>query len=402
MSAVSPVVSARREWFVHRLYALGAICILLAIGGLTVVSFRGDLTDRVSVTVTAPRAGLAMSPGALVTRHGVAVGRVTDVSTSPAGAVIRIALSADAARDVPVATTVDIASPTVFGAKAVALTDPADATTVRRGLTDGAFIAATSVSVETDTVFESLTRVLRAVDPAKLNAILGAVAGALRGNGERLGAAIDDTDTVLRSVNARLPALNRVIRSGATTAQIYAGSADDLLTALRGLTTTARTVTEKQADLDAVLMSTIGLGDSGNKVLSPNSGALVSAVQMLRPTAELLAQYSPEFSCFLQGADRARGMAEKVSGGNGSTMLLNSTVLLGVSPYTYPRNLPKVAASGGPRCGALPRVTAADVPTPYVVADTGANPYADRATSPRIVPGSILQLLLGTDWAGSR
>ncbi|WP_052688915.1 MCE family protein [Williamsia herbipolensis] len=388
------------DTLITRACALAAACLLVAVGYVTVASFRGDLADTVTVSVHTPRAGLAMSPGSLVTRHGVAVGRVTSVADTGDGAVVRIAVAADAARSVPVDTGVDISSPTVFGAKAVALTDPP--VTRARGLTRGQTIDADSVSVEVDTVFESLTRVLGAVEPAKLNSVLGALAGALRGNGARLGAAIDDTDAVVRSVNARLPALNRDLRSGATTAEIYAGSADDLMASLRNLTPTARTLDERSGDLDAVLMSAIGLGDSGNRVLSPNSGALVSAIQLLQPTAELLARYSPEFSCFLKGADLASENAEKVSGGNGSTMLLNSTIVLGAAPYTYPGNLPKVSAGGGPRCGALPRLGAGDIPAPYVVADTGANPYADRPTSPRLVNGPILQLLLGSDWAGRR
>ncbi len=76
-------------------------------------------------------------------------------------------------------------------------------------------------------------------------------------------------------------------------------------------------------------------------------------------------------------------------------MMLKSTFLLGTDPYEYPRNLPVVEATGGPRCGPLPIVTVDETPAPYVVANTGANPFEAGNTSPVFVPDSLFELLTG-------
>ena len=134
------------------------------------------------------------------------------------------------------------------------------------------------------------------------------------------------------------------------------------------------------------------MGEAGRRVAEPNIGKIVDVLDLLRPTASLLEEYSPVLPCFFQGADRARQLAEPASGGNGATMMLSSTLLLGVDPYEYPRNLPVVEATGGPRCGALPIVAPEETPAPYLVTDTGANPFEAGNLSPVFVPESLFEL----------
>ena len=49
-----------------------------------------------------------------------------------------------------------------------------------------------NVSTEVNTVFENLVGVLDQIDPAKLNAVLSALAEGVRGQGERIGQATTD------------------------------------------------------------------------------------------------------------------------------------------------------------------------------------------------------------------
>lgn len=378
---------------IHRLWALATVA-ALAVGAWAVAgAFRGDFEDTVSVHVTADRAGLALSPDAMVTRHGVRVGEVSSIDLVGHRAEIVLALTPEAAAHIPSNSAVHIRSSTVFGGKTVTMIDPS--TPAATTIADGARIDADAVSVEINTVFESLTGLLSAVEPDKLNEVLGALAHALRGQGAALGVGLDDLDTVLGTLTARLPEIEDIVKSGAATARIYAGAANDLLASLRHLTVTAATITDKTPVLDDLLASVLGLADRGDAVLAPNSDKIVKAVVLLTPTAALLDEYSPMLTCFIQGVDVARTEAEKVSGGNGATMLLNSTILMGTTPYSYPKNLPKVAATGGPRCGELPRVKLSQTPTPYLVADTGANPFAGSTGGPALVPQSILQFMLG-------
>lgn len=338
-----------------------------------------------------------MDPGALVKMNGVEVGRVASVRTTPAGAVVELRLTPDAAASVPSDVRADIASTTVFGAKFVTLSAPKGP--VHTAISDGANIAADSVTVETNTVFESLTAVLGAVEPQKLNSTLGSLSTALRGQGATLGGAIDDSSAVLAALEPRVGAVQNDIVSGADTAEIYAGAAPDLLSTLDNVTTTSHTIVSQQNVLTELLAGLDGMGAEGSVVLGDNEQGIDSALTLLRPTASLLSNYAPGLTCFLQGADVARELAEPVTGGNGRSMLLNSTFLLGTEPYSYEDNLPKVNASGGPRCGALPRLTLGDVPAPYVVADTGGqdfgaqDPDGGATRAPAIAPQSIFEFL---------
>lgn len=383
---------------INRIWALAAI-IAVVVGGWAVVgAYRGDFQDNVTLYVQADRAGLALDPGAKVTRHGVRIGSVDEVAVRRGGAQITVVVDRAAARLIPANTGIEISSATVFGGKNVDVVDPPDPST--RTVADGATIGAGSVSVEINTVFATLTDLLSAVEPEKLNEILGTLGGALQGQGGKLGTSIDHLEEVLGTVNPRLDALGEVFDSAAATAKVYDDAGNDLLAVLRQLTTTATTVTDKAGDIDDLLAGTIGLASKGDEVLEPNSDRLVEAIVLLEPTAALLKKYSPMLSCFIKGVDVARTEAEKVSGGNGATMLLNSTILLGTTPYSYPADLPKVAATGGPRCGELPRVELSQVPTPYLVADTGANPFAHSTGGPQLVPQSILEFMLGGTGSG--
>ena len=374
--------------------AVAAVLVVTA-GLLALVyqSYRGGFTPGITVTVETDRAGLVLDRGALVKHHGVQVGTVTAVHPSPTGAVVELSLFPDDAARIPADVGADIRATTVFGAKFVSLTDPAEP--IGEYLREGSILRATNVTVETNTVFESLTSVLHAVDPAELNQTLGAAATALRGRGADLGTALDDTDLVLAEVNPRIDALGDDLAATRSVTATYADAAPALLDALGNFTVTARTIADRGDALDAVLLSVIGLADTGVGVLEPNGPAIVGVLDLLRPTASVLEEYSPVLTCFFLGADQARLLAEPASGGNGSSMMLNSSLLLGSDPYEYPRNLPVVAATGGPRCGALPLVTPAESPAPYVVANTGANPFEAGNTSPVFVPGSFLELLQG-------
>ena len=54
-----------------------------------------------------------------------------------------------------------------------------------------------NVSTEINTVFENVVDLLNMIDPLKLNAVLTAVADAVRGQGERIGEATTDLNQVL-------------------------------------------------------------------------------------------------------------------------------------------------------------------------------------------------------------
>ena len=83
----------------------------------------------------------------------------------------------------------------------------------RARLSAGAVLHSKNVSTEINTVFENVVDLLNMIDPLKLNAVLTAVADAVRGQGERIGKATTDLNQVLQALNARSETIRQDWRS---------------------------------------------------------------------------------------------------------------------------------------------------------------------------------------------
>ena len=267
---------------------------------------------------------------------------------------------------IPANVSADIASSTVFGSKFVELVPPKNPSA--ESAKAGQVVEGDHVTVELNTVFEQLVSVLSKVDPAKLNETVGAITKALNGRGEKFGQTLTNLNTALAKVNPSLESLNHELAVAPQVLDSYAAAAPDLLTTVREATTVSNTIVDQQDILDALLVSAIGLADTGTDVLSENKQPLEDVVHLLAPTLDLTKRYGPAITCGLQGLlPLAEGPGTEVPG----VMLLVS-FFLGRERYRYPMNLPKVAATGGPQCSGLPTVPFESRP-PYVVTDIGAN-----------------------------
>lgn len=379
-----------------RLTVLAALVSVVAVLVVVAVSFRGGWARTMDLTLHADRSGMVLEPGAMVMRHGVRIGTVASVHPDGDGARIELELDREYSSALPSDTTADITSSTLFGGKRVVLSDDDDDEEGRAStavLASGDALRAESVTTETQTVFQSLTEVMVAVQPEKAAAVTGALAQGVRGRGEELGRATVALSEFTGAVTPELGSLQRDLRAGAAAADGLAAATPDLVSALGGLRVPARTLTDQAATLDVLLPAIAGVAIEGNALLEPHEQEIADAVGYLRPTAELLEYYAPAIPCFFRGADRARQLAEPASGANGYSMVLNSTLLLGVDPYRYPDDLPVVRAGGGPRCGELPVRTPEDGNADYLVADVGMNPFDRGNTSPEFDAAPLWVLL---------
>ncbi|WP_243858695.1 MCE family protein [Mycobacterium sp. DL440] len=336
---------------------------------LVALLFRGDLSSAAPVTVISSRAGLVMNPDAKVKLRGVQVGAVKSLETLPDGrAILHLAMDPAQLRNIPANVGVDIASTTVFGAKYVQLIDPADPSS--QTMSAGQVLDAARVTVEVNTVFEQLTAVLSTIDPAKLNQTLGAIASAIDGRGQTIGQMLVDLDTYLATLEPGLPALSHDLATAPTVFNAYADAAPDLLTAAGNASRISQSIVDEQHNLDAFLVSVIGLAGIGNDVLTANRAPLTDAVRLLVPTTDLTGQYNQALYCLMGGLIQAAYIKQPQVPG----AMVNAGFVLGKERYRYPIDLPKVAATGGPQCVAgLPNVRYLSRP-PFVVADVGTNP----------------------------
>jgi phospholipid/cholesterol/gamma-HCH transport system substrate-binding protein len=348
--------------------------------------FAGTLTKSVAVTLTSDRAGLVMESGAKVKLRGVPVGRVVGVEPGSNPVRMKLELFPDQIKHIPANAQAQIRATTIFGAKYVDLIYP-DRPSAQH-ISAGAVLQSRNVSTEVNTVFENLVDVLDKIEPPKLNAVLSAMADAVRGRGDRIGEATTAANHVLGEINPRMATVQQDWRSlkGATDA--YGAAAQNILATIDAFSTTSATITGHAADLDALLLNMVGLSQAGIDLLAPNQSNLVRAVNVLAPTTDLLMKYNPEYTCLLTGAKLWLDQGGyDVAGGNGRTVILDDAFLFGDDPYRYPDNLPIVAAKGGPggkpSCGGLPD-TSKSFPVRQLITNTGWGTGLDIRPNPGI------------------
>jgi phospholipid/cholesterol/gamma-HCH transport system substrate-binding protein len=361
---------------------LVTVAVIVAVFVLAANLFRGGYTDNVPVTVISSRAGLVMNPDAKVQVRGVQVGKVASIENLPnGGAALHLAMDPSRLSAIPANALVDIASTTVFGAKSVQFVFPEHPSA--ESLRAGQVVDAQHVMVEVNTILEELTSVLAEIEPAKLNQTLGAIASALSGRGEKLGQMLTDLDSYLAQLEPSLPALSHDLETAPGVLRAYADAAPDFVSVADNSARISDTIVDQQQNLDAALVSVIGLADIGSQVLSENRQPLTDVLHLLVPTTDLTNQYNQALWCSLAAmVDLSHRPPLKEPG-----VVVMAGFLWGQERYRYPMDLPKAGATGGPQCTGLPHLPFEAVP-PYVVADTGTNPW--RRTYPGIILNSDL------------
>lgn len=360
---------------------IGAVLAGALVLVLVYAQFRGDFVPRAQLTMLSSRAGLVMDSGSKVTYNGVHIGTVGSISEvkwigKPAA---RLVLNVDPRYLdlIPANVTAKITASTVFGNKYVSLTSPKNPSPQR--ITPNDQIDATSVTTEANTLFETVTSIAEKVDPVKLNLTLSAAAEALTGLGDKFGQSLVNGNNILNAVNPQMPQVRHDIQQLATLANTYAEAAPDLIDFFKNALTTVHTLNQQQHDLDAALLAATGFGDTAGDVVERSRPYLVRGAADLLPSSELLDEYSPEILCTIRIYNDVYPKFSDAEGGNGYSMRAQSELAGPPNPWTYPDNLPRVNARGGPggKPGCWKPITAQNWPTPAQVMDTGASiaPY---------------------------
>ena len=227
-----------------------------------------------------------MEDGAKVKLRGVQVGEVTGIGaqTGAAGDVSKLSLKIypEPFKYLPSNLEAEIKSSTAFGAKYVDLIVPTDASPQR--LKPGAVVHSRNVTVEVNTVFQSLQGVVQSIDPAKLNSILSAVAESVRGKGDVIGQAITDANNVLLAVNPRMQTVRQDWQLFGQTTKAYSDAAQNIVSILDSFSTTSTTISNNAQALDTLLLSAVGFSQAGVNTIGGNQPNLVRAMNILDPT----------------------------------------------------------------------------------------------------------------------
>jgi phospholipid/cholesterol/gamma-HCH transport system substrate-binding protein len=365
----------------YKLAGLVLLIIVALVLTVTWMQFRGEFEKKIDLTLIAARSGLSMDPGSKVTFNGVPIGRVSAVNAITTGNVSKatLTLTVDPKYMDLIPKNVDarLRATTVFGNKYVSFLSPPNPSPQR--LTSKDVIDATEVTTEFNTLFETITQISEQVDPIKLNQTLTATAQALDGLGTKFGESIVNGNNILANLNPRMPQIRSDVQQFAALTDVYGDAASDLFDGLNNTVTTVRTLNQERRNLDQALMSAVGFGNTGADVVdraSPyNTRLLADSV----PTNQIFNEYSPEIFCTIRNYSDEGQKYKAIAGGNGYSIRLRAELLGAANPYTYPDNLPRVNASGGPegRPGCWQPITKDLWPAPYLVMDTGASiaPY---------------------------
>ncbi|MFV8318319.1 MCE family protein [Mycobacterium sp. 23] len=396
----------------YKLIGIAAVLVLLLVLSVVYIQFRGEFTEKAKLTMYSDRAGLVMDPGSKVTYNGVQIGRVDTIQEINRDGKPAAKFTLDIYPEflgangvVPENVDAQIKATTVFGGKYISLTTPKDdkGDIISRGhLRPNSVINASGVTTEINTLFQTLTSISEKVDPVKLNLTLSAAAQSLTGLGDRFGQSIVNGNAILDDVNPQMPQARRDIQQLAALGDVYANAAPDLIDFLNNSVPTARSINAQQKDLDQALLAAAGFGNTGADIFERGGPYLARGAADLVPTAQLLDTYSPELYCTLHNYHDIEPKAYQFLGGNGYSMNSHSQILsaLGLmlnpvslvplllsqvgglaagviggapNPYTYPENLPRVNAHGGPggAPGCWQQITRQLWPAPELVMDTG-------------------------------
>lgn len=275
--------------------------VVLALIWFSIASYQHVFSDHVTVTVTARTAGQQLNVGGDVRMNGAIVGRVSDVRAEEGGARVSLQINSDDARRIPTDTVARILPTTLFGQKFVELTS--SSTTAAGHLTDGSVIAEdlSAEAIELTDVIDNLDPVLAAIRPDKLSAALGGLADGLSGRGDDLARLIVGGGDYLAELNGQTDLFERDLALFADVAGQYADATPDFLEVLENSTVTAGTVADRSISLGGFLSALTDAAVAGTDLVSVNSARLAESARLSRPTLELLADYSPQLVCMIQG-----------------------------------------------------------------------------------------------------
>jgi phospholipid/cholesterol/gamma-HCH transport system substrate-binding protein len=371
-----PDIAAKRS---HVRIAAAILAALFAAAVVfTYLAYTAAFTSTDKVTVTSPRAGLVMDRDAKVKYRGIQIGEVKSIDYAGDQAKLTLAIDSNEMRFIPSNAVVRIASTTVFGAKSVEFVPPEQPS--GSSLRPGSQVQASSVQLEVNTLFQTLTDVLHKIDPVQLNGTLSALAEGLRGHGDDLGALLTGLNYYLQQLNPKLPTLQQDFQKTAVVGNIYGDAGPDLTRILDNVPAISNTIVDEQDNLNATLLAATGLANNGTDTLEPAENDYIAAVNRLRAPLKVAGDYSPEFGCILEGTGSVVDFFAPIIGGTRPGLFVSSNFLPGSPAYTYPESLPIVNGSGGPNCRGLPHVPSKQLGgswyhTPFLVTDNAYVPY---------------------------
>ncbi|MTD53541.1 MCE family protein [Amycolatopsis pithecellobii] len=346
---MNPAILRRRLW--HQLLGLIFLVVCALFFVTTVAIYHKDFTPVSLVRLETDHAGNQLGAGSDVKIRGVVVGEVRSVRSSGDHAAIELALDPGKIGQIPDNVSARLLPKTLFGARYVALQLPAARSA--RHIEAGDVIPQdrSSSAIELERVLDDVMPLLQAVQPQKLSATLSAMATALQGRGEQLGRTLDQLSDYLGGLNPSLPELRADITSFAHATDVYNRAAPDFLQALSELTTTSKTLVDKQQQLAQLFGSVTATSADLSSFLQVNENNFIRLTTTAQSTLDVLAKYAPEYPCLLQQlADSVPRAYEAFGYGTDRMNHVTIRLIADRAKYLPGVDEPKYTDKRGPRC----------------------------------------------------
>jgi virulence factor Mce-like protein len=388
---------------------MGAGTVMLAlIAGVFVLIFAvfgGDFSNYAAVTVVLPPSATAVSPDSPVEYLDVQVGTVAGEGHAAGGGLVAVPVHLDRSKlkAIPVGVVALVQPTSIFGNQYIVLQPPSAGAGSEPTLRSGATILAAGVG-HTNSVQETvgdLDRILIELHPAELDGALTAMAQAIAGQGQSLGATLDSASGYLATMQPLWPTMVVDLQRLTPFADALSAAVPDLLGTLAHFSTTGSALSTNASEVKGLI--------TNGAALAGNSATLLTEVQ--QPFAVLMAASGPmlqdisanpqEIAQLLSGLDGfARAIVSAES--NGPYLQATATVdvlnpaNLALGALGGPDMLSELAAGLGSKLVDPPTYTAADCPQlgglsncggPAASATTADDTGADRpAKSGTVVP----------------
>jgi phospholipid/cholesterol/gamma-HCH transport system substrate-binding protein len=149
-------------------------------------------------------------------------------------------------------------------------------------------------------VLSDIYPLLRTVRPADLNYTLTAVATALEGRGEQIGANLVVLEDYLRQTNPKIPLLVDDLRKLGEVSEVYRDVVPELAALLRNSVRTGETFVEKEARIQAFFSDVAGFSSTSRDFLEANGDNIIRLSDQGAAQLPVFEKYAPEYPCLLQ------------------------------------------------------------------------------------------------------
>ncbi|MFI2560411.1 MlaD family protein, partial [Nocardia farcinica] len=334
------------------LAGLAMILATLLVLGLLMLRYNGYFEDEVPVTAELTSTGDGLPTRADVKFRGMVVGMVDDVEVVAKGErqLARIHLKPEVAPTIPANVTARVIPNNIFGVTAIELVDNGSAGAT---LTAGATIPedTSAETTQLQTTLTTLRDVLENIQPEKLGRVLATLAAALDPAARVPGSTVERLDRWVTEVRA-IPGIGELLGDLGAATTALSRSAPELVGVLTESVTAARTLTERRANLVALLANASSTIDSVNSLFARNPNAAKELVPGLDQLFGGLAEDPDAIPYTARNLnDTLAKMAEVFTWGPKKQMVWKMDVSFTPFQQYTAEDCPRYGELAGPRCG---------------------------------------------------